>query len=192
MHYYEVPCECGQAILVTSTQAGSQVRCGCGRAVIVPTLSKLRRDAGQPSIVLDTIQRIELMIDQGELPTGVLCPISGRMADATVYFHVQCESVWVRGDERAQVASSLLAALVGVFVGGLGAWGMSTGARAAEVQECGRDSYVVIPLRIASTEIQSAKGLDQAALRRLLATVPIYAQLLADYPTAKIFYLGEP
>lgn len=38
-----VPCECGQAVAVETTQAGDDVTCACGRQVSVPALRSLRQ-----------------------------------------------------------------------------------------------------------------------------------------------------
>lgn len=51
MSHYLLPCECGQKLVVSTTQAGERLQCTCGRQLEVPTLRALqalerRDDAG--------------------------------------------------------------------------------------------------------------------------------------------------
>jgi hypothetical protein len=74
---YAVRCECGDAVEVTAAQAGSDVACRCGRLVHVASLSRLREMAGQDAYEAGTIDTINRMIRDGDLPWGDTCAISG-------------------------------------------------------------------------------------------------------------------
>lgn len=43
----QLPCECGQHVVISEGMAGTSVRCACGRSVLVPSLGELRRLAGR-------------------------------------------------------------------------------------------------------------------------------------------------
>lgn len=164
---------------MTASQAGSTFACQCGRSVVVPTLSTLRKSAGESAIPLSSIERIEIMLRNGELPTGDICPVSGRPTDDTIQFHVQCEKMWVRGGSSFwQVLAYVL------FFGWLG---LLIHQEPEEVERFGRETSILIPLRI-SSEVRPKilRMKRQKKLKALLAQVPIYSQLLNDFPDATI------
>ena len=115
---YSVTCGCGATHDVTATQAGATLTCRCGRFLDVPGLSTLRKSAGECPIPRNTIERINAMIHNGELPSGEICPYSGRPANSSIYFHVQCERSWVRGGDSIDAGKAV--ALV-LFLGWIGA-----------------------------------------------------------------------
>jgi hypothetical protein len=179
---YSVTCGCGKEHAVEATQAGSTLKCVCGRSIAVPLLSKLRIAAGENAVPLNTIETIREMIRRGELPNGEVCPHSGRRADSTVYFRVQCERMWVRGNESANIGLMvvyfLLLGWIAVFV---------ASQKSRPVEELGRDTSLELPLRV-SSEV-SAKIIRmrrQKRLKQLLRTTPIYATLLDEFPEAAV------
>jgi len=40
---FQLPCECGQRVVISEGMAGTSVRCACGRTVAVPSLGEIRR-----------------------------------------------------------------------------------------------------------------------------------------------------
>src|SRR5579871_4479359 len=67
-----IPCECGNRLLVSESQAGSHATCKCGRQVLVPSLQKLRLisiSAGGPA----TRAMVEAKVASGELPLAKKC-----------------------------------------------------------------------------------------------------------------------
>ena len=182
--HFAVTCQCGKTHPVTAAQAGSTLLCDCSRPIDVPLLSALRRAAGQTAIPLSTLETIEAMIDRGELPSGDLCPHSGRHADRTIFFHVQCERAWVRGDTDAQSGKAMLYVLLfGWFVAIVAS--LIESKRVRQRQELGRETSIELPLRISSEAASTiAKIKKQAALKSLLKSTPIYAQLLDEFPEA--------
>jgi hypothetical protein len=93
---FSVPCDCGNAFDVTATQADTSVTCSCGRVVRVPLLSKLRQMAGQGEFETNTIDTINRMLRNGELPSGDRCAISGNPTKDEYDLYVQCESQWLK------------------------------------------------------------------------------------------------
>ncbi len=186
---YSTACECGAVHAVAATQAGTTLECKCGRSVAVPALSALRLSAGETPIPLNTVERIEAMIRDGELPSGGVCPLSGRPADRVVHFRVECEQSWVRhrdsGDSGHRFALTLLFGL-------LGGWLISWGADPTEVETMGRDTAVTVPLGVASEARSKVMRMRrQKALKALLRSTPIYAELLDQFPNAHVRVLGR-
>lgn len=184
---YSVTCECGTAYPVSPTAAGLPIDCRCGRSFYIPALSKLREAAGESPIPLNTIELIEQQIHNGHLPDGDTCPYSGRPADETVYFHVQCESEWTENDDSDDW-TRLLSIL---FFGRIAR--LVFRSRSRTPQEFGRDTFIEVPVRIAEEFRDEVLRLrNQSKLKSLLRKTPLYDQLLREYPEAQIVPCATP
>lgn len=182
---YFVPCDCGKTIEVTGTQAGANVTCPCGRTVRVPLLSQLRQLAGQEAYETGTIDTINRMIRDGELPFGDTCAISGLPTSDSCNLYVRCESMWTKGPGffRHLFIIITCVALPCTIVWALLGWALLEERH----EEVGRDRSVCVPLRVRQEHQRRLRRTrNQAKLRKMLRTVPIYAQLLDEYPQAKI------
>ena len=178
---YSIQCKCKRVIHVRAAQAGTSVPCACGATVEVPTVSGLRKAAGEEAIPMSTIGRIRAMITQGELPTGEICPISGRPVDDVVFLRVQCERTWVHGRDSLGWID-LLACLVS---GWLLVYAALLGSPPPEVM--GRDTVIDVPLRISKeSRRRLLKTRRQRKLRLLLESIPVYCELLSEFPEAMI------
>jgi hypothetical protein len=51
----------------------------------------------------------------------------------------------------------------------------------------GREVVVRVPLRVSADYQPEFRRLPAVRIKKLLATIPIYAQLLAEYPQAKVY-----
>lgn len=181
---YSISCDCGNIREVTATQAGTNVSCACGRSVSVPTLSKLRQLAGQGAYEAGTIDTIVRMVRDGELPSGDTCAISGLPTSDSYELYVQCESRWIKGPGTGQY---LFALLMIVFLPFWIIWFVGNTLFDKEHRELGRDRGVYTPLRIREEHHQQLRRMrSQAKLRKLLRAVPIYEQLLDEFPQAKV------
>ena len=180
MSDYSVSCECGTRVSVTARQAGSTVGCTCGRTITIPLLSALRRSAGQSTKT--TIELIEEMIRTGELPTEKVCPLSGRHADETIAFHIQCERSWVRGGEPTDLGKILAYYILFGWIGALIA-----SRKMQTREEFGRDTFVTVPVRI-SSEVRAKifRTRRQKILKSFLHHLPVYQRLLREYPDAVV------
>ncbi len=179
---YSVTCGCGATHTVTATQAGSTLRCACGTSIEVPLLSALRKSAGESPIPLNTIETIQAMIRRGELPSGDICPYSGRPANNTLFVHVQCERVWVRGGDSMGAGQVIAYVLL---LGWIGALIASIKTRPRE--ELGQDTSLELPLRISSDAGSKILRIRrQRALKMLLRKTPVYATLLEEFPEAYV------
>lgn len=180
---YSVRCECGEVQTVSATQAGSTIQCSCARTISVPRLSQLRVAAGENSVPQSAVERVQAMIHRGELPTGNICPLTGRPANCVVYVNMQCEQKYVRkihGDSSV----SLLPLLFGGVVGHLLALLLSQ--RPAGNEVLGRDTWIDLPLRISSDAKSKFLRCRQSKLKSLLQQTPAYAELLKGYPHATL------
>jgi hypothetical protein len=156
------------------------MKCSCGKSVDVPTLSNLRKSAGQSAIPLSTIDRIRIMVRDGALPAGEICPVSGRPADETILIDVQCERAWVRGGESWDTGKVIAYVLLFGWIGALIA-----SRKSQPYEELGRDTSLTVPLRISSEVRPKLQRMRrQRKLKSLLSQTPIYSQLLKEYPEA--------
>ena len=153
-------------------------------SIDVPTLSELRASAGQTSIPLDVIERIEKMIFDGELPiTDGICPLTQRPANLTIFLHVECERARVVGGEPSGLRMTILTLVFGWWV-----WLPNTLQKPKPEEEHGRDRSVVLPIRLSHEGLQELSQLRQGKLRLLLNAIPIYSELLQEYPEAIVSY----
>ena len=141
-------------------------------------------NAGESVIPRNTLETIRQLIRDEELPNGQLCPYSGRPANDVIWVHVECERSWVRGGDMDTGKAIVWVLFLG-WIGAIIATIDSSNSRPRE--ECGRDTSVAVPLRISSDIRPKLLRLRrQGEWKAILRRVPIYAQLLNDYPTAKI------
>ncbi len=180
-----VTCTCGLVYSVPSSKAGGVVACRCGKSVVVPDRDRtpapatVAPDRSSPHAAAEegTIQVIRRMVRTRELPPFAPCPHTGKRADDVIVFRLHYDPV----EERARAAAE--AKPKGFF-------GWFSGRDAAAVKELpgeSRDVWVDMPLRVATeahAELLQSQG--QRHFRDMLRTVPIYATLLAEHPTARI------
>lgn len=192
MSDYKVACECGARIPVSAVQAGSSVACSCGRDVNVPTLSSLRKSAGQPPIPVDNIATITAMIKNGELPDNDLCPYSNRPANETVFFRMQCERTWARQNRDSDAYKAFFYVLVFGWLGAMLTAGKSRNGENRENETLGRDTWVDVPVRISSdVRPNIIRMRRQKKLKELLSQTPIYAELLEEFPQTRVSVLKD-
>jgi hypothetical protein len=181
---YSVECNCGRTLPVEATQAGSTLVCtGCNQAVPVPRLSKLRVAAGETAIPLNAAERVRQAVHNGTLPSNSVCPVTGGVADSTAVFLVRCESSWRKGGQT----STAQLIVFWLFLGWIGV--LIAMLRNRETEIHGRETVVTAPLRVSTAGLlQLSRGWSQSALRALLASVPQYAELFHEYPSAEISF----
>lgn len=184
---YQVTCECGRAVPVAATDAGSSVPCGCGRAVEVPPLHVLRQSAGEAAFSpLVTIRSLQLA---GRLPGTRQCAVCGESTDGVAHAAVLCEQAMTADGRptKAEIAAGcLLVALCSGLALPLLAFVLGRGTR--EPRYHGEDVTLVLPIRVCD---ECRPDLDDAThLLAALRATPEYADLLRRYPSALIRYLG--
>ena len=116
------------------------------------------------------------MVGSGLLPQGNLCAISGEPTDDVIDLFVEAEQVSQIGTSVAQ------AALVAALCSPIFAIAMTL----KTPRDVGRDTHVLTPLRVSAKYHGRVSKASQWKLKRWLRTVPVYAQLLQEYPRARI------
>jgi hypothetical protein len=169
-------CSCGQAVKVELSQAGGETTCQCGQTIRIPSLSKLRELSGKGAYEAGIIDTINRMVASGELPGGDRCAVSGEPTDDDVELYVEAERVSQIGTSVAQ------AALVAFLCSPVLAIAMTL----KPIRDVGRSTVVLTPLRVCAKHQPRVQRASQRALKRWLRTVPVYAQLLKEYPRARI------
>lgn len=175
---YTVTCQCGATIAVSATQAGITLACRCGRSVGVPSLSRLRQQAGEGPYPRNIPETIAAMIESGELPAGDFCAVSGFPTKDTLLLDIQCERKWVRGSRSNDLEGVVFWWLLFGWLGALIAYDRA----ARPYEELGRETRVRVPLRVRADYQPRVRRASQRKLRKLLRTVPVYADLLREYP----------
>jgi hypothetical protein len=181
---YSVPCECGNSVEASATQAGTDIPCSCGRCVSVPLLSRLRQTAGQEAYEAGTIETINRMVRTGELPSGDTCAFSGLPTVDSYNPYVQCESTWLKESRSERPWFAILAFLFLPFR--ILGWLLRSSRVEEEPRVMGRDRGVSTPLRVRGEHQPQLRRTNQSKLREMLRTVPIYATLLDEFPKARI------
>jgi hypothetical protein len=173
---YSLNCACGRHLKVRAAAAGTEILCDCGAPIRVPRLSELREMTGRGAYETGTIDTIHRMLAEGSLPWGDLCTISRKPTRDVMDLSVHCERVQAETD-------GLRALQVLVFLFGILA--ILLGQRSSRDPR-GRETTVWTPLRIAREHQRKVARASQKTLRRLLRTVPVYADLLDQYPGAGV------
>jgi hypothetical protein len=176
---YSVTCSCSNVIPVAAAQAGAEVVCRCGQVVNVPRLSQLRAATGRDAYKATVIEAIQRLTRNGELPYGDICALCQMPTNDMYELYVECDRPWQRAP--AAVPWWLL-----WFPLALKIWLMSKFVP-QQTETLGRDTGVRILLRICKQDHGRLHRIrDQRKLRNLLRAVPIYQQLLEEYPRAHI------
>jgi hypothetical protein len=181
---YSVRCSCGNAHEVSATQAGTEISCGCGAVVLVPLLSQLRVSAGQEAYESGIVDKILRLKSEGKLPLGDHCLLSGQRTEDTALVRVQCERSYDKGPPKYE---KFLAILSFFFIG-IFAWFVAKETLGQKPEWVGRDLELSLPIRVhrdLRDDLQKIR--NQKRLRELLRAVPLYAQLLDDYPSAEVW-----
>jgi hypothetical protein len=165
--------------------------CRCGRVVTVPAVDRSEKPAvstagrdapHEADDDDDTIHTIKRMLRTRELPAPGKCPHSGKPANDVVVFRLHFDPVAEEDLAANAQATQKSRGLFGWFGGRGGTMIAAKSSRAV-----GHDVWVDMPVRVAReshTEILASRS--QKQFRDMLRTVPIYAKLLAEHPTARI------
>jgi hypothetical protein len=175
---YELDCECGQKLVVRETAAGAKERCRCGRVLVVPSLHELRRRAGLPPPGLSPEKVVETLLLAGKLPEERHCVLCATATDGLVCCTTECERAYVQSG-RPPWWAYLLGFLTFGWIGAAVVHSSSGGDR-----EVGRDRIFPLPLRVCENCKPRLNG--PAALKAALSRVPVYRDLLAKYPWARV------
>ena len=177
---FSLECPCGQVIGVTGAQAGSTVQCVCGAEVRVPSLGRLRELAGKDRYESGAGDAIRRMVRSGELPALGTCVLSKEPTNDVMEFEILVPRFFKSEQNRDQMMTLLL-----------GLWAIPFIAliRRPRFHTEGATT-VQTPLCISQRYHAKVGRMSQGRLKRLLRTVPVYAELLDENPDARISALG--
>ena len=181
---YQLPCECGAAVSVNTADAGNEITCRCGRMIVVPQLSQLREMTGKAAYEVGPIDTIRRLQREGKLPNGIACEICHRPTDETCEFYVECETHWLKRPSTLGMVSWLLVLLLAPLGPLFYFIERNAAERASEIH--GRERGVAIRLRICSDHERELKRLRRSKLRSLLRHTKAYADLLDEFPGARV------
>ena len=181
---FSISCPCGKTTSVTAVQAGSEVRCLCGKLNAVPSLSELRHGAGQARYNLETRGPDQAGSGRASLAFGRRCAKCGLQTSGTLCFVVECEQPWSTGGGFWKHFFLWLLAPVWI-------WGVLLRDYKSD-EVFGRETVVEIPVRMCP-DCQAAvrNSPSTRAMTALLHTIPLYHQLLREYPKATIGISGK-
>jgi hypothetical protein len=152
----------------------------------VPRLSELRISKGLDASETNVRDTIARMIREGSLPWGQCCAATAMPTTDLMLFDVECERSYVKGSASRKWGTVLLVMgfffcfPVAIFMWLIG-WDLFN-----THEHVGRDVVIAIPLRVSRDSQAAVKHWPQTRLKALLSSVPVYQQLLQDYPDAKI------
>jgi hypothetical protein len=142
-------------------------------------LSKLRELSGKGAYEAGIIDTINRMVGSGELPWGDRCAVSGEPTSDAIDLYVEAERVFHGGSNTALIA------LFAVACSPLLALVIAQKSR----PDVGRTTVVNTPLRVAArNQRRVLRWSSQRAIKRWLRSVPVYAQLLKEYPRARVVF----
>jgi len=178
---FTISCPCGTQLKVTSADAGATKQCRCGRINSVPSLSKLRVNSGQKAYNVDVAEKIRYMRAAGELVTRGTCVYCGAMTDHVLECVVECERPYIKG--RGYWSTAFFGVFGSIFSA---FWLVKTlNQEYLDNEVHGRDLTVHIPLPLCPSCSAEARK-DPSHLRNLTSSVPLYGELLEQYPQAHI------
>jgi hypothetical protein len=154
------------------------VACLCGKTVRVPSLSELRRLAGEE--LFSPEFELEQLLASGCPPVTDNCACCRDRGGTTVHCWVICARPWLRHTGDLSVPALILSILllprlITLFLL----------SRRGETKEYGKDVRFLVPLRVCDncrTGLRKPREIKEV-LRR---TSRIYARLLDKYPEAEV------
>lgn len=194
---FRVPCECGQQLKVSVTDAGTTKNCGCGRTVSIPRLSKLRETAGLDAYEFCPAQEINQAVADGAWPVSADCCQCGFGTDSIVQLQGICERSWTQDSDGDEVSLRQLASFAQVAV--LGVFGLFFSFRRAsslvfglygETKEFGRDVYFSAPFRLCDACQRAAKS--KRVMQTWTRSLPALKKVLAKFPDTQFSFVKMP
>src|SRR5262245_25842314 len=106
MATYPVTCDCGATHHVDATAAGSKLACCCGCSVEVPSLVRLKANAGEASISADF--EIEHLLATNSLPVEPNCYNCDIATTHCRHVLTECERVIVQAESSSAAGMNFL------------------------------------------------------------------------------------
>jgi hypothetical protein len=179
-----LPCECGGTVVAGAKVAGGTIKCTCGRAVAVPKLSHLRTLAGGDAFITNPVEAIRKQQRDGINPAGEGCLLCGSLSPVFYKCHAVCESSHARRGNKVDPISMVRLLFVPMV------WLIAMLLREKEfepIDRRGHDIAISFDLPVCDPCAASAGKVTRANVaKRLMAEVPLYKELLDDYPNMQL------
>jgi hypothetical protein len=178
----DLPCECGDSVVVHAADAGSSVACRCGRAVAVPTLSKLRTMVSKDAFVTNPVEAIRKARREGHSPVGNKCLLCGANSPTIYLCDAVCESSHLKGD-TAHKANGIFSWLAFDLMASFAGFAFLRRSNPTELVIRGHDVSVSFDLPVCDAcAATNGNTTRPAVAKRLMQLVQPYRDLLAHYP----------
>ena len=164
--------------------AGSQITCTCGLVTPVPSLSQLRVQSGETAYRKSLPEVIFEQIESGELP-GHACVECHQSTNEQWEGTVECERPYVASGDRSFLTILLHVARFAVIPFIFVIWLLWRSRHDDDISH-GHYVAVNVVLRLCPACRQKLGRQTRRRMTRLLKKVPIYQQLLKEYPDATI------
>ncbi len=184
--HYRISCQCGKAVTVPETSAGTNIPCHCGRTIVVPSLRELRRQSGSRQEAVPPEMEIEALLLAGRLPEEHYCIVCGTNTDHFVNYRAECERAQVKNDGWPRWKWLLVFLTLGLLAVAGVVFSRQLFAEArGQTIERGKDRIFDLPLRICDQCRQHLTNEDD--VKDAMWEVPVYRRLLEKYPDTKVF-----
>jgi hypothetical protein len=176
-------CECGKSHIATEKNAGSQIPCGCGRLVAVPTLSKLRTQAGKDAYVTNPAEAIRKHQRESGSPAGDRCILCGSTSPIHYTYDAVCESSRLKAASSDQSGTNVFWIMLVPGVIRLIRRLVKRCDRSTDAVRVGHDIEVSFDLPVCDACTRTAGDMTRPRVsKELMRRVPLYNDLLAYYP----------
>jgi hypothetical protein len=181
-------CGCGRSVVARAKDAGGTISCICGKQVAVPRLSELRTRVGADAYVTNPAEAIRKLQEQGISPAGDRCLLCKSMATVAYTCHALCETTYSKPDDSAldEIPMPMLAiAFDYLVVEPLYRILFRRGGPNSTV--VGYDVGVTFTLPVCDACAKTSGNVIRPKIaKRLMASVPVLAELLAYYPQLEL------
>jgi len=174
---FKIDCQCGKQNTVSGGSAGATIVCACGQAIAVPSLSKLREQAGLPPYDPGPLMLIQHLLATNQLPGTNRCGACEQETDRVVEVRAQCETGYRTESNDRSFGEVLFWILVFWPV-------LLFKSRRRTVNDFGRDTVLSLPLPVCDGCRQSLGR--RKAIKQAVQKIPLYGELLQKFPDAKL------
>jgi hypothetical protein len=180
---FTVKCDgCGRQIGVNAGMAGTEIVCQCGQTLRVPLLSDLRQMKGKGAYGEAPLAAIKRMLATKASLPGDFCVGCRRQTTEKLVCLAECENPQA---DRKNPLRHLLA----IFYTPI--WLFFEYFHKDRLMH-GNEIMIHLPVTFCNQCRAATKDLSRAwALKKILQRVPVYAQLLEEYPRTKLTLAKE-
>lgn len=173
---FNLPCSCGNEVVVTEGSAGAIVTCSCGRKIDVPGLKELRQQQGLTPYDASPELLLERLRDDGELTAGKQCIECGVVTSNVLEVQADCEQGWERGSDGFDWSTFFVSFLLFRLL--FFRWGRGS-------RQLAHAKAYILPLGVCA--VCEGRLTRPAQLKEAARKIPLYQRLLDKFPEARVF-----